>query len=220
MTGYGKYRQIALDEDGTALDDGKYLLPDTVSAVKEAANQGVEVVFCSGRSPAEMREYFSFFPQMRYFLGECGALVYDLKQEKPLYCARFEEESWRAVIRTALSADIMPGVYHNGQICFNRHQIGLLADYGQALYVRTLPPASRLMEDVFDEQVMMAEGTEKFCLFHRNTTERERTFQALEALGLPITLGRYAETSVEVQPQGVDKGSALERLGEIGRAHV
>ena len=210
-----RYRLIALDVDGTAVNDGKYLLPDTVSAAREAMRKGVEVVFCSGRSPAEMREYFRYFPEMRYFLGECGALLYDLKEERPLFCARFEEESWRAVVEIASETDTMPGVYHDGQIWFNAHQIGLLADYGQELYVRTLPPASRLQENVFDEEYMMTHGTEKFCIFHRNTSDREKTYYALEARKLPVTIGRYAKTSVEVQPQGVDKGSALRKLGEI-----
>ena len=85
-----KYSLIALDVDGTALNDDKYLLPGTVRAVNDALESGVEVIFCSGRSPAEMREYFASFPKMRYFVGECGGLIYDLKNEKPLFCARFD----------------------------------------------------------------------------------------------------------------------------------
>ena len=210
-----KYSLIALDVDGTALNDDKYLLPGTVEAVNDALEQGVEVIFCSGRSPAEMREYFAFFPKMRYFLGECGGLVYDLENEKPLFCARFDEECWRAVCEVAKNNDTMPGVYHNGQIYFNRDQIGKLAEYGQALYVRTLPPASKLEDDVLDETLMSRYGTEKFCIFHRSGEEREKSFKALSAYGLPLTMALYAETSLEVQPYGIDKGSAMEKLASI-----
>ncbi len=210
-----KYSLIALDVDGTALNDDKYLLPGTVRAVNDALESGVEVIFCSGRSPAEMREYFASFPKMRYFVGECGGLIYDLKNEKPLFCARFEEACWRAVAQTARKYDTMPGVYHNGQIYFNRDQIGKLADYGQALYVRTLPPASKLMDDVLDEKVMSEYGTEKFCIFHRSGEEREKTYRELLSYGLPLTMALYAETSLEVQPYGIDKGSALEDFASL-----
>ena len=210
-----KYSLIALDVDGTALNDDKYLLPGTIEAINDALDAGVEVIFCSGRSPAEMRDYFAFFPKMHYFVGECGGLIYDLKNEKPLFCARFEEECWRAVVEVAGRHDTMPGVYHNGQIYFNRDQIGKLAEYGQALYVRTLPPASKLMDDVLDEAVMSRCGTEKFCIFHRSGEEREKSFQDLLSCGLPLTMALYAETSLEVQPFGIDKGSALENFASL-----
>ena len=51
-----KYQLIALDMDGTVLNDRKEIDAETRSAIHEALTAGVEVVFCTGRSFSEMRD--------------------------------------------------------------------------------------------------------------------------------------------------------------------
>ncbi|RXZ82277.1 HAD family phosphatase [Paenibacillaceae bacterium] len=47
-----KYDIIALDVDGTLLDDHHRLTPGTREAVREAAQRGAEIVLCTGRGPS------------------------------------------------------------------------------------------------------------------------------------------------------------------------
>lgn len=46
-----KYQLIALDVDGTLLNDDHELTPGTAEAVKTAAAKGAEIVLCTGRAP-------------------------------------------------------------------------------------------------------------------------------------------------------------------------
>lgn len=48
---------VALDIDGTTLNSKGKLLSSTIKAVKKARQQGVEVVFCSGRSLYQEKPY-------------------------------------------------------------------------------------------------------------------------------------------------------------------
>ncbi|MHA7962671.1 Cof-type HAD-IIB family hydrolase [Paenibacillus sp. CAU 1782] len=47
----GKFGIIALDVDGTLLNDDHALLPEVKDAVREAAQTGAEIVLCTGRGP-------------------------------------------------------------------------------------------------------------------------------------------------------------------------
>ena len=69
-----EYRAAALDMDGTALNDRKELAPETRAAIHDALSAGKEVIFCTGRSYAEMEDTLREFPDMHYLCGESGGL--------------------------------------------------------------------------------------------------------------------------------------------------
>ena len=46
---------IACDVDGTLLDDQGQLDPETKAAIREAENQGIQFLICSGRSYFEVQ---------------------------------------------------------------------------------------------------------------------------------------------------------------------
>ena len=48
---------IAIDIDDTLLDSKGQLLPSTIAAVKEARDQGIKVVLCTGRPLAGAQHY-------------------------------------------------------------------------------------------------------------------------------------------------------------------
>ena len=60
------YRLFALDMDGTLLDPQKKIDPESLRDIAWASEQGVTVVYCTGRGVPELREYFDQAPMMRY----------------------------------------------------------------------------------------------------------------------------------------------------------
>ena len=67
-----QYRLIALDIDGTLLNSRKEVAPETLAAVREAARAGISVVFCTGRSVAELEEMsgLDFLPGLESFIAK------------------------------------------------------------------------------------------------------------------------------------------------------
>lgn len=76
-----KYRLIALDVDGTLLNDDHELSAGTMETIQALAGQGVEFVLCTGRAP------FSSIPFMRkmgldgYVITHNGAATVDTRTE-------------------------------------------------------------------------------------------------------------------------------------------
>ena len=77
-------RLIALDMDGTVLTDEKQIDEQTSRAIHDALAEGIEVIFCTGRSYMEMKDILADFPDMHYLCGESGGLIFDSVSEKVL----------------------------------------------------------------------------------------------------------------------------------------
>ena len=60
---------IALDMDGTLLRADKTIHPDTAEDIAAAAAAGIEVAYCTGRSPVELLPYVKDLPAMRYAIA-------------------------------------------------------------------------------------------------------------------------------------------------------
>ncbi len=62
-----QYKLIAFDMDGTLLNSQKKIRKETLQAVDRAFSAGKEVVLCTGRCIAELREYLKELPGVRYW---------------------------------------------------------------------------------------------------------------------------------------------------------
>ena len=78
-----EYRLLAMDMDGTVLNSEKKISPRTDAAIRKAMAQGKQVLFATGRCPAEVRPDLKAFPEMDYVLCLSGALVLDLRRGEP-----------------------------------------------------------------------------------------------------------------------------------------
>ncbi|MDO5702080.1 MAG: HAD hydrolase family protein [Lachnospiraceae bacterium] len=70
---------VALDMDDTLLMPDKSIHPDSIRDIETASERGIHVVYCSGRSVAELRPYVAQLACMRYAVCMSGAVVYDFK---------------------------------------------------------------------------------------------------------------------------------------------
>ena len=71
-------RLLALDLDGTVLDDRKQLTPRTIAALTAAARQGVLIVPATGRTDAGLPAELLALPGVRYAITSNGARMMDL----------------------------------------------------------------------------------------------------------------------------------------------
>jgi hypothetical protein len=141
--------------DGTVLNDKKEMDELTQRAIHEALAEGKEVVFCTGRSVAEMQHFLQLFPDMHYLLCESGALIYDLQSRTSLLRETIPDDAVDALRETAAGRDIMPNVFSEGNNCLNRRQAYSLADYGMGPYQETIPQIAIYYEDVFADEFLV-----------------------------------------------------------------
>lgn len=211
-----EYRLIALDMDGTVLNDAKQIDEATRNAIHQALRKGIEVVFCTGRSLSEMQETLQEFPDMHYLCGESGAFVYAISEKKILHQDRIGLETAKKLQVASIRKDIMPCVFSDG-ICYaNEKQIFQMDRYQlgqyQAAYEKICERTGDVMKWMTEEDRPM----EKINLYHTGTEEREETRRYLEEQGLNVELELVdSETSsLECSPKGVSKASGLKYLCE------
>ena len=99
----GRCSLIALDMDGTLLKSDKTVSPDTVRDIRLASETGAQVVFCTGRSVAELRRYFALLPTMRYAVCCSGALVYDRETGASVFRRTVSRELSEKIVTDASS---------------------------------------------------------------------------------------------------------------------
>ena len=74
----GQYQYIvASDLDGTLLHSGEGLSEENKEAIRKMGELGVAFVPCSGRTFMEMPAVVRENPDIRYYIGGDGGIVYD-----------------------------------------------------------------------------------------------------------------------------------------------
>ncbi len=74
------YELIALDMDGTLLNDEKKITEKTLSYIKEAKEKGVKVVISSGRVPGGLKFYEKTIAKEEPMICANGALILNDKK--------------------------------------------------------------------------------------------------------------------------------------------
>lgn len=209
-----KYRVIALDMDGTALNDQKEFTPRTVQAIHRALAAGKEVVFCTGRSYTEMHEPLEQFPDMRYLCGESGAMIYDLREHRPVQLVSIPQEVRKVILDVASRQDVMLQVFNRGDAYVNRSQLGRMAHYQMGVYQEYFNRICNVADDVA-ALAMEFDSIEKINLYHTCVEDRERSLHSLQEAGVDAELVYSEIASLECSARGLHKGVGLENLCRI-----
>lgn len=204
------YQLVAIDMDGTLLDDQKQLSKRNIASVNKALDKGVTVVFSSGRCMAELLDFFPLFPKMRYVICESGAGVYDLKEKKYVFHKTIDPELTKIVFSAVEGEDIMVQVMMENHNVLNRSFFNNLEHYYMDNYRRQFEKNALVVDNSTDYCASHNYPAAKICLYHTDTNARERTRNKL--FHLPLTLEYSEVTSLEVSPLGIDKGTGLDAL--------
>ena len=209
-----EYKVIALDMDGTALTDQKVVDEETKEAIHVALMAGKEVVFCTGRSYAEMREILQDFPDMHYLCGENSALIYDLVHKRPVKMASVSYEYIEKIFELIKGRDIMPLIFSGGEAYVNEGQSLRLEHYEIGWLQPGIIKVGTIVANAFEEIKKNHGNIEKICLFHTSVEERAKTWEILNKANLPLTYANSEVSSLEITPLNMDKSKGLEFLGE------
>ena len=201
---------IALDMDGTLLRADKTIHPDTAEDIAAAAAAGIEVAYCTGRSPVELLPYVKDLPAMRYAIALSGAYVCDLDggciferripQKLALRLAE-EGERYGAMVqflksdRSIVRADLIPRMAEFHMAAF------------QTLYEQVATGVSDLTDGALSQN-----GVHKINIYFRNTEDRDKAYDALK--DLPLTFALTENTMLEAGAAGVSKAEGLRALAD------
>lgn len=89
------YKLVAIDIDGTLVNDNKELTQKTINAIKEAKENDVKIVLSSARAFVKIRDYLkelNLIEENQYTITFNGAVVVENKSEKVLFSNEFTSE--------------------------------------------------------------------------------------------------------------------------------
>ena len=208
-----KYQLIALDMDGTVLNDKKEIDEETRTAIHEALAAGVEVVFCTGRSFSEMRDILKEFSDMHYLCGESGALVVDLQKGETIHREEVSREIAEIMVAAGKRKEIMTCVFSDGICCVKREHMLHMDRYQMGQYQKMDEKTCAPMEgDVLETLLKENRPMEKINLYHTSPEDRLETRKWLEQQKIQAELVVSEISSLECSPVGVSKASGLRSL--------
>ncbi|MCF0134327.1 MAG: HAD family phosphatase [Blautia sp.] len=208
------YRAIALDMDGTVLNTDKVIDPVTTKAIHEALAKGKEVIFCTGRSYVEMTEVLKEFPEMHYLCGESGALVYDLKADRPLACHTMEPKVFLSLMEISKERNLMPYFFSEGRDFAQSSHFAQLDRYQMGEYSDLMGPVVTLSEDIYATAKERCGKIEKLLLLHTSPEQRAETLSIVKQNGIPAAFVYAERSSLECSAVGINKASGLKTLCE------
>ncbi len=100
-----KIKLIAIDFDGTFLDDSHY--KNDLTYVDEIFNIDKKIVFASGRATAGMLtliDKIGIKDKVRYIIGHNGAEIYDVLEDKIIFQNKIEDEIVYGIINQIINA--------------------------------------------------------------------------------------------------------------------
>ena len=209
-----RYQLIAFDMDGTLLDSGKNISPDSLEAIRRADEAGKLVALSTGRCPAELAAYMEQLSALRYVIGVSGALVYDCRTGEKLFAQYLSGEEVATILAAAEGEDVMPQAL--GDVGYiQRDHFDHIEEYGMGVYRPSFEKNMILKGEVRRFIREEKPKLHKINFYCRTPEQREIIERRLAGSGLQLVHSEI--TGLECSPGGITKGLGLEKLcGAIG----
>ena len=207
-----EYWLLAMDMDGTALTSEKRVSPRTAEAVRKAIAQGKQVLFATGRCPAEVRKELEEFPEMDYVLCLSGALVLDLESGEALTDITISRELTEEILDVADGLDAMVTLYAGDDVFVEHKRKGHMEYFGCQCFAKLYDDCAVWVEDIREVLTTHGDRIHKANIFCHTVEDWGKADEGLK--GLPLNYASGIPNNYEISPNGVNKGEGLRLLCE------
>lgn len=211
---------IALDLDGTLLTTKKELSERNRNVLRRCAEQGIEIVPCTGRIWAGVPEFVKSLPGVHYAITVNGAVVEDVENHRVLDERKMSLQTALEILEMAKEYQTMYDAYVGGHGYGEARFMDHMEEYGipevlQAMILQTRQPVENLMAEIRK----MGGLVDKINYFFDDGQERLRAKAALDARGDVIVTSSFSN-NLEINALGATKGEAIVRLADyLGLAY-
>ena len=145
------YKLVAIDLDGTMLNQYGIITEKTKKAIKKVQDKGVEVMIASGRAITSVKRFSKEINSKKYFISGTGAITYDIENNKILYENILKKQKALQIIKICEENSIYYNVYTETGIIAKNLNYNTLYYYKDNL---TKPDDNRthinIVEDVYN----------------------------------------------------------------------
>lgn len=228
-----KYHLLALDLDGTLLDNHSRVPIENAKAIYQAQQQGMQIALCTGRNFAEAQVFNQqLLSSADWIITANGAEVYHMQDKKLVYSIPLTKEHCKAIFQVCKTFHADPCLYTADKLYYG---------YAFQYFLEELRQRGRPLSNDAKIQWIFLENWEawdsilqsemkpfvKAILYHRETAFVDKIGQSLSQLGLfelaPSVMFGGALKNMEVNCKGVHKGIGLQAVAaqlQIGMESV
>ena len=203
-------RMIALDLDGTLLNEEKHVSERSRRALAEANAAGVVVVPCSGRALDSIPAEVLGLTGVRYVVSSGGGAAFELATGKQLVCAPLDPRIVQEVLRLTWDAGAWGECYTGDRSFTPAKDIPVIRAFMRDrdfVYLDRQP-----VEDLSAWAAENADRVVKLNLMFRDDAGKERVRRQLAGRS-DLLLTSASRHNLEVNAPNGGKGDALRTLG-------
>ena len=203
-----KIKLIALDIDGTILTDEGAVTKEVQESITKATRQGVQVILCTGRMYRSAKNFGYLFKDRMPIITYNGALIRELNDGKTLYHQGLLPSDKLIMFNKLIKYGLQPNIYTDDAL-FSIEGNPYIADYAE----HTRVPYTLLKTQNIESFLEPREVTKMVGI---GSPEQVNSLLTEEAAlyGDDIYLAKSFDFFLEIGHKDVNKGKALEKLGE------
>ena len=206
---------IALDLDGTLLNSNKELTPENESALRRAAEAGIEIVPTTGRLHNAIPDVIRDLPYINYVISVNGAEVYDLRRD---YVVSKAEIPWQQAIEIMTYLDTLPTIYD----CYMDNAAWMTARMKDEIdnfapneqYRKMLIELRQPVDELKAFLAQRQHDIQKTQFFLNDPDLRKRLLTELNDRFDNVAVSSSVDKNIEINHKDANKGTALLSLAE------
>ncbi len=195
---------IVTDLDDTLLNGNAELTPYTLEILDEAKRRGIRVIPASGRAPSSMRPYVNRLDNGQPYIACNGAQLMN-PDHTEIFSNMFTPEQAREIVQYFYSKGFYTQVYSGDYFYFAR-SCQASKDYTRQTGMKGKEVGDLIAYLDFPTPKVLSIGAPE---------EVEALFPVIQADFPHVSFAISKPYFLEAQPEGVTKGSALQRLSSI-----
>ena len=208
----GGYRMVALDLDGTTLNNRREFSPRTIRAFKSAMEKGVHIVIATGRVWCSLPKQMFTIEGLEYIITSNGGRISKMPSQEILHESTIPADAVRRIVEIVRGADCSVDTFAEGKAYIDAREYRDMelhgSDYRDVSYVLgTRYP----VENLLDYTLAHENELENISISFRSAEDREKMRPALAEIG-NITLTSSFNYNIEIGRKGTSKASALQFL--------
>lgn len=193
---------LALDMDGTILNDRGQLTDDTIGSILDAKKEGCVVCFATGRREIDIAPIWEECKHADYLLLDNGAELFDVRSNRVIFHKKPDREVSRKIVEWCLEKDFLLYVIAGRVLAVNRITEGV-REYAAALEIEPhFYSAWHELPEVEIDGLMV-------------TDEGASIAQFLQDLGLPLYSRRSEPNCIDLILEGTGKWEAMKFLAGL-----
>jgi len=207
------YKLIALDLDGTTLQDGGWLSDVTRKAIHNAVLAGYHVVPTTGRTLSEIPDEILAIPGIRFAIVSNGASIMDLEKDEEIYSNLIPLDSAKILFNLLYAQNVAFQAYSEGVSFCDERFMAEVAGYfgGRDMNYYWLAERIRFVKDLPAYFEKAKRHVEKITVNRLIGEDRKIIEQALSEI-TSVTTTSSDPRNMEINSATANKGSALLEL--------